>query len=322
MALQIAKMPSDHLILVVDDDVDNLTLVARSLEHEGYRVERASSGEEALDKLKNVQPHLVLLDINMPGISGLETLKMLRNREGGYVAVIFVSARNETEDIIRGLDFGADDYICKPFDPMELLARVRAQLRIKDLTDRLAIANARLQELVDIDDLTGLYNMRSIYSKLDNEIQRAKRYSRAVAVVMMDMDNFKQVNDLHDHLFGSFVLSEVGKLIHANIRTVDFAARYGGDEFLITLSETTVEGASLFAERLRSKIAAHVFVKDSNSMKLTVSMGVAVVEPAIHALDAKSLVRYADHAMYEAKRTGKDRVCTFDMDSATTRKSS
>lgn len=317
--MQIAKRPSDHLILVVDDDKDNVTLVSRTLEHVGFRVEKAYSGEEALERLKRFSPDVVLLDINMPGLGGMETLRQLRAREN-YVWVIFVSARNDTDDIVKGLDMGADDYLCKPFDPLELLARVRAQLRIKDVTDRLAAANARLLALVDIDDLTGLYNMRSIYQKLESEINRAKRHSRAVAVVMMDMDNFKQVNDTHDHLFGSFVLSEVGKIITATIRGVDFAARYGGDEFLIALSETTIEGATLFADRLRKAISAKTFTKDGNSMKLTASMGVAVFEPSSHDIDSKSLVRFADHSLYEAKRSGKNCVKTFDMASVSSKK--
>lgn len=319
--MQIAKRPSDHLILVVDDDKDNVTLVSRTLEHVGFRVLSASTGEEALEKLKRVSPDLVLLDVNMPGMGGMETLKVLRSREM-YTWVIFVSARNDTEDIIAGLDSGADDYLCKPFDPLELLARVRAQLRIKDVTDRLAAANAKLLALVDIDDLTGLYNMRSIYQKLDTELMRAKRNHRAVAVVMMDMDNFKQVNDQHDHLFGSFVLAEVGKIIQGTMRGVDFAARYGGDEFLVALSETTVDGAALFAERLRKAIAGHRFIKDQSAMNLTASMGVAVVQPTIQTIDAKSLVRFADHALYDAKRAGKDCVKTFDMATPSQRKTS
>ncbi len=317
--MKFAKRPGDNLILVVDDDKDNVTLVARTLEHEGFRVETANSGEEALERLKRVSPDLVLLDINMPGMGGMETLKHLRTRDS-YIWVIFVSARNATGDIIAGLDAGADDYLCKPFEPLELLARVRAQLRIKDVTDRLAAANARLQAMVDIDDLTGLYNMRSIYQKLESEIGRAKRNKSAVGVVMMDMDCFKQVNDTHDHLFGSFVLAEVGKIIQNNIRGVDFAARYGGDEFLIALSESTVEGATLFAERLRKVIAASTFTKDGNSMQLTGSFGVAVAESHIPNVDAKDLVRYADHALYEAKRAGKNCVKTFDMSNIELRK--
>lgn len=310
--MQFIKRPGDHLIMVVDDDKDNVTLVARTLEHEGFRVETAGTGEEALDKMKRVSPDLILLDINMPGMGGLETLKHLRARDT-YVWVIFVSARNATADIIAGLDAGADDYLCKPFEPLELLARVRAQLRIKQVTDQLAAVNARLQALVDIDDLTGLYNMRSIYQKLENEIGRARRNKTAVAVVMMDMDNFKKVNDGHDHLFGSYVLAEVGKIIRNNIRGVDFAARYGGDEFLIALSESTVDGASLFAERLRKVIGATTFTKDASSIKLTGSLGVAVCDVTTPQVTAKDLVRAADHALYEAKRGGKNCVKAYDM---------
>lgn len=313
---------ANRLILAVDDDQDNLNLVGRALEYEGYRVELASSGEEALEKLKTISPDLVLLDINMPGISGLDTLEKLRLREH-YVSVIFVSGRAETQDVVKGLDAGADDYVCKPFEPMELLARVRAQLRIKDLNDKLSFANARLQELVDIDDLTGLYNMRSIYQKLDNEISRARRFNRAVGVVMMDMDDFKNVNDSHDHLFGSFVLTEVGRIIRDNIRSVDFAARYGGDEFLIALSETSVDGAGLFSERLRAVIEAHRFVNKQTSMKLSASLGLCVFEPAkVHSVDARNLVRYADNALYEAKRSGKNCVRIFDFATLTLKKTS
>jgi two-component system, cell cycle response regulator len=299
-----------RFILVVDDDQDNLTLVSRALEHEGHVVRTVASGEEALASLKVFQPDLMLLDINMSGISGLETLQRLRALDS-YVSVIFVSAKTSTEDVVRGLDAGADDYICKPFDPHELLARVRTQLRIKDLNDQLSRANKRLQELVDIDDLTGLYNMRSIYQRLDTELSRARRYGRPLSVVMLDMDNFKSVNDGNDHLFGSFVLAEIGKIIKATIRSVDFAARYGGDEFLIALPETTQEGAELFCERLRQTIAEKTFNKDGISMKLSASLGIGSSEALEAGFDARNLVRVADHALYEAKRAGKNRVHSY-----------
>ena len=134
-----------------------------------------------IEKINYFHPHLVLLDINMPGLNGIDTLKYLRSNNE-YVATIFVSGQSNTEDVIRGLDASADDYICKPFEAQVLLARVRTQLRIKKLNDDLKAANIKLKELVDIDDLTGLFNMRSLYQKLGYEIERSSRYNRGLLV--------------------------------------------------------------------------------------------------------------------------------------------
>jgi len=301
-------------VLVVDDDDTNRTLVAKALEFEGYTVRTADSGLTGLQVINEWKPHLVLLDVNMPGLNGLETLAKLRVRDE-YVSVIFVSANSRTEDVIRGLDAGADDYVCKPFQVLELLSRVRSQLRIKDLNDNLQRANARLKELVDIDDLTGLFNMRSLYKRLDFELDRARRYGRSVAVIMMDLDHFKRVNDQHDHLFGSFVLTQVGKMIRENIRKVDFGARYGGDEFLVVLTEIGLEGATTFANRLRQRISESTFKNEFYSMDLTASLGLAIVNPNEEEVDARGMVRYADRALYRAKENGRNRVEVFDFKS-------
>ena len=298
-------------ILCVDDDDTNRVLVGKALEFEGYQVQLAESGVVALQVLNEWHPHLVLLDMNMPGLNGLETLAKLHARDE-YVSVMFLSANSKSEDIVRGLDAGADDYVTKPFEVGALLARVRAQLRIKDLNDNLRRANDRLKELVDIDDLTGLFNMRSLYKKLDFELDRARRYNRHVAVLMMDLDRFKRVNDEHDHLFGSFVIKEVGKMIRDNIRKVDFAARYGGDEYLVVLTEINLEGASTFANRLRERIAESTYANEFFSMKLTASLGLAITNPNTTVVDARALVRYADRALYKAKENGRNRVEMFD----------
>ncbi len=298
----------------MDDDSSSREIVAKALEYEGYQVRQCESGVEALSVMNEWSPHLVLLDVNMPGLNGLETLARLRVRDE-YVSVIFVSADCLRDDVIRGLDAGADDYVCKPFDVMELMSRVRSQLRIKDLNDALRRANERLKELVDIDDLTGLFNMRSLYKRLDFELDRARRYNRSVCVIMMDLDHFKKVNDQHDHLFGSYVLSEVGKIIRGNMRKVDFAARYGGDEFLVALTEINLEGAKTFANRLRQKIEEATFKSDSYTMKLTASLGLALCSPNEVTIDARSLVRFADRALYHAKENGRNRVEVFDFES-------
>ena len=173
--------------------------------------------------------------------------------------------------------------------------------------------NEKLQQLVDIDDLTELFNMRSIYQKIEGEIGRSRRHNRHIGVVMMDMDDFKRVNDGNDHLFGSYVLSDVGRIIRETMRQGDFAARYGGDEFLIVLTDTNIEGATRFSERLRSRIANQVFQNKNQTIRLTASMGFALLDPSLMEIDARSLVRCADNALYESKRTGKNCVSAYDM---------
>lgn len=294
-------------ILLVDDDLDNLKIVKRLMEKEGYEVEAVDSGSKGIAAIDSYRPDLVLLDVNMPGMDGLETIQLLKKKEN-TAAVVFVTANTTTEDVIRGLDAGALDYISKPFSGMELLARVRAQLRVKKLQDDLREANKKLQGLVEIDDLTGLYNMRSVYEKLDQEIERARRYNHGVAAIMLDMDHFKGVNDNHDHLFGSHVLAEVGELIRANIRTHDFGARYGGDEFLICLSQTTADGARKFCDRFRESVEAHLFKHENDEIRLTASMGCAVIKDGKSLMDGRSLVRHADHNLYKSKEEGRNRV--------------
>ncbi len=292
----------------MDDDPDSLEIIGEALSWEGYNVRKASSGEEVYTLLEAWQPDLILMDVNMPGMNGMNVLQDLRRERESYVSVMFISGSTGTEAVIQGLDSGADDYIPKPFDPLELLARVRTQLRIKDLNDQLREANGKLKELIEIDDLTGLFNMRSVYHRLESEIERGRRFGRQICIVMMDMDNFKLVNDGHDHLFGSHVLSEVGKIIRQSIRSIDLGARYGGDEYLVMLTETAKDGALQFCERLRESIANYDFKNDRDQIRLTASIGFAITNPKDKTIDARGLVRTADHALYEAKRSGRNCV--------------
>jgi diguanylate cyclase (GGDEF)-like protein len=297
----------ERKILIVDDDPDSLEIIAEAFSWEGYQVKKISSSSEATELTKAWKPDLCILDVDIPEKDGQEALFNLKNMDP-FMAVVFISANTTTEALIAGLDAGADDFIPKPFDPLELLARVRTQLRIKDLNDQLRTANEKLKELVDIDDLTGLFNMRSIYQRIEHELERGRRFSRPVCVVMLDMDGFKFVNDGHDHLFGSYVLSEVGRIIQQNIRNIDIGARYGGDEFLIVLTETNKEGAIIFCERLRRVIETTLFKNDRDKIRLTASLGFAITNPSDHIMDARALVRIADQALYEAKHSGRNCV--------------
>ena len=241
----------------------------------------------------------------MPGMNGLKTLEAIR-KNPDYIAVIFVSANGSTDDIVLGLDHGADDYLPKPFRIKELLARVRAQLRIKELNDQLKRATKRLEELVDLDDLTGLYNMRALYRRLDTEILRATRYGKWISCIMIDMDHFKTINDNHDHLFGSWVIVQVAQILKAASRNMDISARYGGDEYLIVLPETNLEGAERLAERIRLAVAGAHFIHGPDKAKLTCSLGVASVNCKTTKIESKEFVRTADQMLYEAKNAGRN----------------
>lgn len=295
-----------YRILVVEDDGTILSMLEEALLQEGYEVQTTISGKEAIEIIKKFQPHLVLTDNDMPEISGIDMLRDLRAHQN-YVTVIFISGRTDTQFVVEALRAGADDYVRKPFRISELLARVEVALRVNNVHRDLLQANLKLQDMVDHDELTGLYNMRSMYEKIDMEISRARRFGRHVACIMMDMDKFKTVNDAHDHLFGSFVLKETGALIKKCMREVDYAARYGGDEFLVVLTETSYEGASLFSERLRKVIETFVFSMGSDSMKLTCSIGFAVGGTGDDRT-SRELVREADHALYKSKQEGRNRI--------------
>ena len=304
------KDPKHRPVLVLDEDPETLELMMEPLRWEGYDVRGLTSPAEVTEFLNYWKPQMIIVDPDFSNFDGLEYLNSLSGHLD-TTALIVVSSNSSTDRITQCLDLGASDYIVSPFVPLEFLARVRTQFRFLDAKEELVEANQKLKELVDIDDLTGLYNMRSIYNKLEFEMERGKRFNRPVTVVMIDMDKFKSVNDGHDHLFGSYVLSEVGKIIKASTRNIDIPARYGGDEFLIVLSETPLAGVELFCERLRKKIEQTIFSHEKDSIKLTLSLGFASTELGEN-INPKELVRRADMALYEAKRKGRNQTIAFN----------
>ncbi len=307
----------EALILVVDDNPDNLKIISTRLEVSGYDVARAERGDEAVALVDELRPDLLLLDIMMPDMDGYEVARRVRSKaELAYVPIIFVTARNSTEDKVTGLDAGADDYLTKPINFPELEARVRSMLRIKRLQDQLEEKNRELEKLSNSDGLTGLFNHRHLYELLDEEFERSRRSDEPVSVVMLDLDRFKQVNDTHGHQAGDRVLKALAGILQETGREIDRIGRYGGEEFLVILPDSDPDAAMTFAERVRGNVEAHDFDIGSNgSLAMTISAGVAT-HPHDEPGTPHRLVHYADQALYSAKSSGRNQVVRFHPDTA------
>jgi two-component system, cell cycle response regulator len=295
-------------ILIVEDNESHVLLLKAALKELSVDIQSVTSGEQALEVLNEQKFDLILLDNILPGISGIETLGFIRKKVS--IPVLFVSGITDNHTIVKALEAGADDYIQKPYFLPELIARVKVRLRIKDLSDKLITANKKLEELSITDDLTGLLNMRTIYDRLDYELRRASRYRGNVSCIMLDLDYFKGVNDENDHIFGSFVLKEVGSLFKRFMRSTDFAARYGGDEFMAVIVESSESGTQKFCQRLLDLIGSHPFRSGEYSTKITASAGYCVYYPeaGVAPMEAKEFVRKADESLYLAKSEGRNRV--------------
>jgi len=277
-------------ILIADDNVSIQNILRRLLRRHDYWIQTAENGEETLAKAMEWLPDLILLDVMMPELDGLEVCRRLKsNPKYNFIYVIMLTARSEAEDEVAGLDTGADDYIAKPFQPETLVARIRKGLR--QMSDRMDAA---------FDPLTGLYNRRSFESFHRQEVAKCKRYGAPLSLILMDLDHFKNVNDEYGHQAGDQVLSSVAEILREAIREADLAARWGGEEMAVLLPETDGEGADVVAEKLRRRIADHPFPAVG---QVTASFGVATMtgEPV-------DLVAAADKALYRSKANGRNRV--------------
>lgn len=306
-------------ILVVDDHEDNIELLRARLEARGYEVEGASDGQAALDAVNRTCPDLILLDVMMPKMDGMEVVKRLKsNKALPFIPVIMQTALDSTENKVEGLDAGADDYITKPINFAELEARVNSLLRIKTLQSDLAARERELSELNDklrlislTDGLTEIENRRSLELHLREMWQHSLRLHEPIALIICDIDKFKSVNDNYGHQAGDSVLKEFAKLLKSEAREIDRVGRYGGEEFLLILSGTVLDAAVTFAERLREKVEAHTFSYAGGTLRRTMSCGVAA-SPHPKVKDQEALLRAADDALYVAKETGRNRVVRFD----------
>ena len=299
-------------ILVVDDNRDNVEILATRLRFRGYEVEEASHGADALQKVLANPPDLILLDVMLPDIDGYEVSRRLKgNDDLPYIPIILVTARDSTQDKVTGLDAGADDYLTKPINFPELEARVRSMLRIKRLQDELEEKNRALERLSISDGLTGLFNHRHIHGLLHEEFERVKRTGDLLTVAMFDLDRFKGVNDAYGHQAGDRVLQEFAEILRETARDMDRLGRYGGEEFMVMLPETSLDDGIVFVERVRRDIARRPFdVGHEEPLHITVSAGVATYPHGIET--PEELVRRADQALYAAKAAGRDRVVRWD----------
>ena len=288
------------LILVVEDDEDARDVLSELLRPR-YDVESVGDGETAIQRAAEISPDLVLLDLFLPGLDGFGALTGLRrNAKTADLPVIFLSAQGDAETKSHGLSLGAADYLAKPFSAQELMARV-------DRTLKLTAQKEHYRALAQTDGLTGLPNFRSFHARLEEEVARAHRYGHGLACAMVDLDGLKQINDKLGHAAGNRAILALADAVREELRDTDFAARYGGDEFVVLLPQTSAEQGGLFAERLRRRLAA---VSEQAGLPVRGSIGVAAVtSDELDAPEAaEDLLRRADEALYAAKRSGRDRV--------------
>lgn len=299
-----------HSLLIIDDSKVARQHILDILRQAGLfsQFQEAGDGLEGFKKILAQPVDLVLCDVDMPGIDGFKFLAMAKTREElRDIPVIMLTGKENPEDKIRGLEQGASDYVTKPFDSGELIARVKVQLKIKSLQDSLKESNQLLLELSNTDPLTRLANRRSLMETLAREFKRSDRSGTPFALVMLDIDHFKPVNDTYGHQCGDEVLVEISNLLRRHLREYDLAARYGGEEFAMVLPEADLQTAIQVAERLRKSAAELRFTGEMCKLSLTVSLGIGCAPSAlIESVD--DLIRLADDALYQAKKNGRNRV--------------
>lgn len=291
-------------LLVVDDEAANLEVVAAVLSGQDYRVHVARSGQQALDTAEQIHPDLILLDLMMPGIDGLQTCRQLKQIPAlRDVPVIFLTAMDDEEHTIQGFEAGAVDYVTKPFNPRILLARVATHLKLLQNSRELAAIAQR-------DGLTGIGNRRAFDQRMDSEWRRCHRSHAGLGLLMLDVDYFKPYNDSYGHLQGDQALKQVADIIaNAVCRAADFPARYGGEEFAILSADSDRESLQQLADKIRHQVHAAAIPHRSSGIAdtLTVSIGGAwrLAAPDQHP---DTLIKAADQQLYLAKEQGRNRV--------------
>jgi len=306
-------------LLLVEDSAAQGSQTKSQLETLGYEVRWVKSGIEALKWARQEPPDLIILDVVMEDIDGFAVCRWLKLHNGTRdIPVIMLTVKSEVEDRVHGLQVGADDYLPKPFSDRELEARIFAALRSKTTQAELIERNRQLESMLHhveslaiTDPLTGLFNRRRFADVLRREVAVTRRYKNSLALLMIDLDHFKVINDRFGHDAGDEVLRAIAAALSAGLREVDLAARYGGEEFAIIMPHTSKANAVIVAQRVAQHIASLVHDFQGEKVSLTASMGIADVGD-LNDANPENLLKAADLALYEAKRAGRNRIVLFD----------
>lgn len=288
-------------VLVVDDNYLNIRLLGDILSDENFEVFSADNGLDVLKITREKSPDVILLDIMMPGLDGFEVCKLLKEQyELKDIPVIMVTAKTEGTDLKKAFENGAFDYIKKPIDEVEVIARVRSALRYKEQQDQLVERASR-------DGLTGLYTHAVLIELFEKEIAKQERNLSTISFVMLDIDFFKHVNDSYGHVCGDEILRELSYILMSSVRKGDIVGRYGGEEFGLAVLNLEKEDIFKICERIRRKIEEHSFTFEDKLIKVTVSMGV-VFKDIQDKITVENMIKKADEALYIAKNSGRNRV--------------
>jgi len=301
--------PETYTVMVIEDDPATSRLIERALSSEGYCVLPAANRDESLATLKCTTPDVILLDLVLPDVDGLELLDEMKHLSSlDETPVLIVSALEDVATKVKGLDIGAEDYIVKPVDKDELRARLRVAIRkIEEQKNLRSSLDSAYQDSIT-DAMTGLYNRRYLDEHLSREFAGAKRDGRIFSLLVIDVDDFKQVNDVYGHIAGDGVLRKIGKIVKDRTRPSDMPARFGGEEFVVYLSNTPIEKALTVAEKLRAEVERCEF-EEVTGRGITVSIGVAQSDGSDKTKE--DMIERADQALYNAKRSGKNKVVSI-----------
>lgn len=306
-------------ILIAEDDPVSSRMLEKRLQQWGYQVLLAKNGDEAWRALQKPGLRLALLDWMMPKIDGVELCKRIRQiSKPNYMYIILLTSKDETQDVIKGLQAGADDYMTKPVNFLELHARLQTGRRIIKLEDHLLETQNRLYELSTRDNLTALWNRATILRFLEEGLERGGREQIPTSTIMIDVDEFKEVNDTHGHVAGDAVLRTIADGLTGNVRVYDKIGRYGGDEILIVLPNCTLRNVAKIAERLRAACAKKKIRVSGGRISVTLSLGCASSE-SIDRPSVDRMIYASDRALYQSKQQGRNRV-SLSNDSPDSRK--